>query len=464
MTGTGQPPAAPAIDIVALPDLFSSIEAFDGLVVAVSGGADSMALMHLLADWRANVASGGSHLPDMIVATVDHGLRTEAKEEAIFVAERAASLGLIHETVYWTGEKPATGLQDAARVARYRLLEEIAKKHWSTGRVAIVTAHTLDDQVETFLMRLARGSGLEGLTGMDASRRLGPLTDVALLRPFLRLPKAALIATLNERGQSWLEDPSNSDERFERVRWRRARHALEDLGLTNEMIAKSIVRLRRADMALDSRVNVLAQAASLDLHRGLFAQFDAGVFGAEFGELRVRFLSRLLRAYGGQLLPPRLVKIEALSERLAAHIAAGEPTRQTLGGCVIHQRRGVISIMREPARHPLPEIELNSETAAVWDHRFRVSRPPSAKGAIVVRALGQDAKALIAAAPRVIEDSNHDAVNVDVAATLPGFWRDGHLVSVPLLDGLLPNEAGSEAFDTQFVFSNLFTQHADAGT
>ncbi|MGI9403502.1 MAG: tRNA lysidine(34) synthetase TilS, partial [Hyphomicrobium sp.] len=230
------------------------LQPFRVLILAVSGGADSVAMMHLVASWQQQHGRAGRKI---IVATVDHGLRPESGREAQWMADEAHALGLVHETLVWVGGKPETGLQDAAREARYHLLAELSWRLRNDGPVAIVTAHTQDDQAETFLMRLARGSGLDGLTGMPTTRRLGVAADCKLVRPFLGLPGARLVATLRFRGLNWIEDPSNKQDRFERVRVRNARCDLEQLGLTNEKIALSAQRLERARTALDAATDKL---------------------------------------------------------------------------------------------------------------------------------------------------------------------------------------------------------------
>ena len=176
------PPPDDTLSDDGLERLFASLDQASGIVAAVSGGPDSMALMHLLARWRAT-----AERPPVLVATIDHGLRPEAADEAAFVAREAAALGLPHRILAWTGDKPSAGIQEAAREARYRLLVAHAREE---GASHLVTAHTLDDQAETVLMRLSRGSGLSGLAGMR------PETDrqgIRHARPLLDWPKARLL-------------------------------------------------------------------------------------------------------------------------------------------------------------------------------------------------------------------------------------------------------------------------------
>ncbi|MDP1911271.1 MAG: tRNA lysidine(34) synthetase TilS, partial [Hyphomicrobium sp.] len=169
--------------------LFSDLDHVPALLLAVSGGPDSTALMVLAARW----ARALKHGPELIAVTVDHGLRKESKREATEVARLAKQLGLAHRTLRWTGKKPVTGLPQAARVARYRLLAEAARK---AGASHILTAHTLDDQAETVVIRLTRGSGMTGLAAMQRVSVLPMSGGLFLVRPLLDIAKARLIATL----------------------------------------------------------------------------------------------------------------------------------------------------------------------------------------------------------------------------------------------------------------------------
>jgi tRNA(Ile)-lysidine synthase len=221
--------------------LLAPLASFPVVILAVSGGADSVGLMHLAAQWAQRQEPVSP--TKLIVATVDHGLRGGSPTEAEWVASEAASLDIEHAILSWTGNKPTTGIQDAARQARYFLLGDLARRQADGRPVAVVTAHTEDDQAETLLMRLARGSGLDGLTGMPSARALDADEEVTLLRPLLGIPGGRLRATLQARGQQWIEDPSNDVDKFERVGIRKAAASLAALGLTNAKIALSARRL-----------------------------------------------------------------------------------------------------------------------------------------------------------------------------------------------------------------------------
>ena len=218
---------------------------FPVLLIASSGGPDSTALLWLMARWRKAQKRG----PKLIAVTVDHGLRPESKREAQAVAKLARKLGVEHRTLRWTGKKPKTGIQEAARQARYRLLAEAARK---AGARCVLTAHTLDDQAETVLFRLARGSGVSGLAGMDAhgadaGRRIRTASCWSVR--CCDMPKSRLIATLKAAKIAYADDPSNRDPRFARPRWRALMPALAREGLTAERLGRLARRVARLEWA-----------------------------------------------------------------------------------------------------------------------------------------------------------------------------------------------------------------------
>lgn len=412
---------------------------FKHVVLAVSGGPDSMALMLLASLWvKAGLA------PDDLaieVATVDHGLRAVSAREAEWVAERAKSLGFPHTTLVWGGNKPGSALQARAREARYALLVAHARSRAKTP-AAVVTAHTADDQAETLLMRLGRGSGLDGLAGMAPSRPLLPDGSVQLVRPLLAVSKGFLVALLKERGERWLEDPSNERLDFERVRIRSAHDHLSALGLSNDKLALSAARLTRARDALE-RLTDARLAALVNFHDGVFASLDRAAWEAEPEEIRVRLLARLLVTFGGEAKPAQLSQIEAI----VSAIARGRPLAQTLGGCIVSQGRTTLRLYREPGHHTLPHVPLLPGEEVVWDWRFRVGyngaagEDPEADGrsgevdAVVVRPLGFAAYATLRGGLAL-----KDRPPARAAAGLPALWSGERLVAVPSLPGAMPQD------------------------
>ena len=218
-------------------------------MIAVSGGPDSTALLTLAARWAGQQKK---RRPKLLAITIDHGLRPQAAAEAAAVKRLARRLGVPHRTLRWRGKKPESGLQEAARIARYRLLAQAAAR---AGYGHVMTAHTLDDQAETVLFRLARGSGLTGLAGMATASPL-PVggSEIFLLRPLLHVAKSRLIATLEAAGISYAEDPSNSDPRFTRARLRALMPALAHEGLDARGLARLAMRMRRAEATIEFAV------------------------------------------------------------------------------------------------------------------------------------------------------------------------------------------------------------------
>ena len=329
--------------------LFADLAAEPALVVAVSGGPDSTALLHLMARWRAKLRPS----PRLVAVTIDHGLRPESKREAAAVKRLSEKLAVEHMLMRWTGEKPSTGIQEAARVARYRLLRTAARR--ARAR-CVVTAHTLDDQAETVLFRMARGSGLAGICGM--ARRVpidGPAGGaersggVVLVRPLLDVPKAQLIVTLHEAGIRYAEDPSNVDPRFARTRLRRLMPALAEEGLTPRCLARLARRVQRSEAAHEAVVNEAAgrlglgsETRKLVLSRGEWSAFP--------DEIALRLLGRAIGTIGTEG-PVEFGKLEALSEALNAAVATGvERFRRTLAGAMVSLQKTCIIISRAPAR------------------------------------------------------------------------------------------------------------------
>jgi tRNA(Ile)-lysidine synthase len=358
MTGTGRKPtdraarsARPAdaapVSAADARALFADFRTAPAAILAVSGGPDSLALMWLAARWRRALKRG----PRLVAVTVDHGLRPEAAREARAVKRLATSLGLAHRTLRWTGAKPKTGLPAAAREARYRLLAQAARAH---GASHVLIAHTRDDQAETVLMRLSRGSGIAGLAAMA---RRSARDGVTLARPLLDLPKARLVATLEKAGIPFADDPTNRDPRFTRPRLRALMPVLAEEGADARNLARLAERLARANAALD----ILADGAARYLARVDPAPSRAGVdlaaFQALTDEIRVRLLLRAIDRIGHEG-PAELGKVEALvkaMDRAARDAGRGADAgrvrlKQTLAGAVISIDGGRIRIAPAPPR------------------------------------------------------------------------------------------------------------------
>jgi len=432
--------ARDAISDDELEHLFAPLRAYRTIVLAVSGGADSTALMHLVSRWLRRAGSP-EDVPRVHVATVDHGLRAESAQEAEAVAAGAASLGLRHHTLRWPEGARGPGLQERAREARYALLGDFLRE-LDADSAALVTAHTADDQFETVLMRLARGSGLDGMAAMAPCRRLRKDALFDLVRPLLMVRKDRLVATLRAAEVAWFEDPSNASTDFERVRIRAASEALAAIGLTPEMLALSAERAGRARQALDAMTSA-AEARGLNMNGGAYGSLDRRVLGHEPAEVQVRLLTRLLARFGGAAPRARLVKIERLAERLASETGL----TATLGGCVVSAAGDDVRVFREPGRGGLPVTPIAPGAAVVWDGRFSVFRSPSGvgDGPVTVRALGRNGFAGLR------HNLKMESLPSRAGATLPGIWDGPTLLAVPFL-GVRCHEIGCFGeFRTEFL-------------
>ncbi|MBY0380823.1 MAG: tRNA lysidine(34) synthetase TilS [Xanthobacteraceae bacterium] len=337
--------AAEPVSALEARQLFAGWKRLPALVLAVSGGPDSMALLWLAARWRRALKNG----PELTAVTVDHGLRPESAAEARQVKQLASSLGIVHRTARWRGDKPASGLPEAARNARYDLLARAAR---SLSAPAIATAHTQDDQAETVLMRLSRGSGIAGLAGMA---RWSKREDIALLRPLLDVPKDRLVATLRRASISYADDPTNSDAAYTRPRLRALMPALAAEGADARNLARLAARLARANAALelmtDGAERYLRASGSMPVPRA-DASFNLSAFLELSEELQVRLLIRALSG-ASQARVPELGKVEALLGLLTEAGSAGRPFKRSLAGKTVGIEKQRLVIRLAPPRRPV---------------------------------------------------------------------------------------------------------------
>jgi tRNA(Ile)-lysidine synthase len=391
-----------------------------------------MALLHLMAEWRAE----GEARPDLTVLTVDHGLRAESRGEAAMVARLAERLGLDHAILTWTeGARESGALQARARAARYDLMAAYCHAH---DIPALVTAHHLDDQAETFLMRLKRGSGLDGLAAIPEE---SVWSGIAVLRPLLDIPKARLGATLTTAGLGWAEDPSNRDERFERARMRTDSESLVKLGLTPEALARSARRLRRARAALDAATQTFLATHGVVSEAG-YCLIERAALIAAPEEIALRALARSVNAVSGRESPLELGKFESLLEGLSENPKAAH----TLGGCRLQPLGGRLGVFRETRRTGLPSLQLAPGERALWDNRFAVELRSGTSAPVTVAALGEARwRDLRGSVPWL------DELPRFAGATLPACF-DGDQILVPTLDrGADAAGEGGAQFSARFV-------------
>lgn len=309
-----------------------------GLVLAVSGGPDSMALLLLVAALRRQTL-----LPPIVVGTVDHGLRPGSAEETARVEAAANAQGLACRRLIWSGAKPARAMQEKAREARYGLLTALCTE---IGADHLLTAHTGDDQAETVLFRLLRGSGWAGLAGMAPRTQRGGVT---LARPLLGIVKARLVATCRAAGVLFCQDPANADTRFARARIRGVLPLLAAEGFDSAALVRLAGRVGRAENALQHAAGQAAQACRWRGDADSAGRLDAKLLVAMPRELTIRVLGQAVAEAGGAAR--RLDRLERLAERIAAAVHAGTGWRATLGGAIVTLRPdGLLEVVREGPR------------------------------------------------------------------------------------------------------------------
>lgn len=360
------------------------------LLVAISGGSDSTALLVALSHLIGEADFRGFSLQAI---TIDHGLRLGSAEEAQAVARLCQRHGIPHRIRRWDGEKPVTGIQAAARAARYRLLADEASE---SGAMAVLTGHSADDQRETIAMRAARGAG-EGLSGM-AEQTLIEET-VWLLRPLLSLDRQTLRAALSEWGETWLEDPSNDNPRFERVRLR-----IRGVGTAEVPDRDRASASARQAAWLDQQVTVTA---------GAVAQVSLPP-SFETDENALTALFRLSAVIGGKAhLPQAEARL-----RLAAWLAAGAPGRKTLGGTVFDRRREALYLYRENRGLAAERLTAGGD---LYDGRYLLCGPAGGEALIRPAADRARCEALLVAGgvPAAIAKRAAPALVEVVGATPP---------------------------------------------
>lgn len=376
------------------------------LAIAVSGGADSMALALLAARWAQE-----AHV-SLDALTVDHRLRPESTTEAEGVAAWMRTLGLPHHVLTWGHDAPPGNNRQAnARDARYTLMAAWCARH---GVRHLLLAHHQDDQAETFLIRLQRGSGIDGLS---AIRPVSQRDSLTLLRPLLPIPKSQLVATLEQAGQPWVEDPSNDDPHYTRTR---IRHALSALGLEATTLAATAQHMARARDYLEQQT---AQAAATCLHRhdDGFLTLDHTAFTALHEEIALRLLADTLRLMNGDIYRPRFHELHGLYTAL--------PDTRTLAGCLFsRQRDGQLRIEREPAAIA-PQQPVAAGTRGIWDGRFHYAIGAGCPDNAQLGALGAEGWACLAA--RAPETALSRDLPKRLLHSLPALWHLESPVLVP---------------------------------
>lgn len=399
----------------------------DAICVAVSGGADSMALCLLAQHWAQE------HHITLHALTVDHQLRPESAAEAAQVAAWLAAKKIPHRTLVWQGDKPSSNVQAAARDARYRLMADWCGQH---GVRHLLLAHHLDDQAETFLIRLGRGSGVDGLAAMQP---LAPRDGITLVRPLLDIPKAQLIDYLQAQQQNWVEDPSNSKPEYTRSRARALLPQLAEAGISTATLAATASHMARARDYLEQQANAAYGECATEYEQGTI-RLDAAVLHTLHPEIGLRVLAMALNRMNGTYLRPRFHELKCLYDNFGH--------TRTLNGCLFDSQGEAVVVTREAAALASP-LPVSAGENVLWDGRFtlRISPDFPLLGASV-GALGQHGFAAIKDAL-----SPQRRIGRDAAQLLPTLWHLETPLLVPhmhyVAQGAQPHWMQASAFKTR---------------
>ncbi|MBT5157275.1 MAG: tRNA lysidine(34) synthetase TilS [Rhodobiaceae bacterium] len=396
----------------------SRLKAGAHVALGVSGGGDSLGLLALAAK-----AQNLKKAPQFSVLTVDHGLRPEARAEAKRVAAACKKLGLKQVTLRAKEKLSASDVQQQARLLRYRLMAQWCARHKAE---ALVLAHHQDDQAETVLMRLARGSGVNGLSGMAEKQILStPAGDLVLLRPFLTWRGSDLKRLAEKSGLLAEQDPSNHDRQFERVRWRQALPKLAEAGLSVEALSALAETMREVRTTLDAQLLTWLETHATWHEYGVLCLPRAPY--TRLGDAsRTRLMAAFVRYFGAHAHPLKRAQMHAFAARPLDSASGGA----TLGGAQMRWRQKTVFIGRELAACPAP-MPIGSQ-ASLWDHRWLLK---SREKGLFVAPLGQAGlQGLRDGAEKNSGQRTLDkALPACYAAALPAFFKGERWMACPTI-------------------------------
>ena len=392
------------------------------IAIAVSGGVDSMVLM--------NLAKESDFLNDknVFILVVDHGLRAESKQEAKFVKNEAKKLGFPTRILKWKGSKPNKRIQEEARNKRYSLLINFCRENNINN---LYLAHHLDDQIETFLFRMFRGSGLQGLTSFSSSYERNGLT---LIRPLIDTPKSELISYARRKKINWVEDPSNENQKYDRVKLRKVLPLIYKEGFDKKVFLKSVKKLRLANQALDQITKeFVLQYVIINKNISVFIKKELFLTAPEDVQLRV--LQNTIRIFSGErYYSPNYLKILNLMNwaRNDNDISA-----KTLGGTIFRKRKGGLILYKEVKKlNDIKPIKLSKSKYKAWDNRFLIKINKSVKGEISY--LGNEGVKILKS-KKILGKKGFNGIPLTALYSTPAMWDGKRLISAPFFDYSVDN-------------------------
>ena len=386
------------------------------IALAVSGGPDSTAMMQIAA------LSKKLKNNNVTVIVVDHGLREESKNEANIVGQNAKLLGFKFKILKWDGVKPKTRIQEIARKTRYKLMTSWCKKK---GIEKLFLAHHLDDQVETFLMRLGKGSGVDGLAVMNY---VTEISSLKLVRPFLEIPKTRFIKILSITNLEWISDPSNFSSDYKRSRIRKILPILSKEGINSKQIGLVIKRMRSAKDALNTQTNILLKKYLSNVDNVAYFLNKELLKDVKEKEILLRVLEKIFMNISGSIYPPRRNKLENIISWILKN---NNIKAKTLTGVVVRKRKSELIFYREPDDcYKSVNIRPLTSRYSCWDDRFFLKANKS--NDLQIRALG-DVGIKILKEEKILKRQGFQNVPLSAWKTVPGVWSKKRLISVPTL-------------------------------
>ena len=377
----------------------------DTLGVAVSGGSDSLSLLYLIDAW-----SNKKNLK-IVILTVDHNLRNGSADEALYVGELCNKLGLIHKTLFWDHEDIEGNLSASAREARYRLMQNSIPSD-----AILITGHTLDDQAETFLMRLRRGSGVDGLASMAEQSYLSFGNDgITIFRPLLDFERQTLRKVLKFYKVDWIEDPTNNDRSFERVRVRDLLARFVEIGIDKNTIGRTALLMQSAKRALNHFASDCYEKFGSCDNGDII--FDFSEFSKQPLDVKRRLISAAQKWISNQKYRPRLSQVDALINSI------DEKVTFSGSGTICYFHNNSIRITRE-ANACVCEIEASNDV--IFDRRWKLIALENCKD-LTIKCLGEDGYTFL-------EPGIRKKIPYKTIIALPALFNDNNLINFPFLD------------------------------
>ena len=383
--------------------------------IAVSGGSDSLALSILAKLYSLEQSS------DFATLIVDHGLRKESANEAKKTFKNLKKNNIKAEILTYRGTKFTSNIQKKARDLRYELFQKYCKKNKIRF---LILAHHQDDLIENFYIRLIRGSGIKGLTSLQNVSELNK--DFYLLRPLLHFKKEELLNLTKKIFSTWIEDPSNLNEKFLRVRIRKMQSRLQKEGFDPKRVLKTIENLNTAKNSLDFYI-LKSEKKYLNFFKEGYATLKSTIFKNEAPEVIFRVIIKAIHFVSGEYYPPRSDSLKILIKNFSSK----KFKSSTLGGCLIEKNSNMISFFREDRNLTSETLDKIRQTKN-WDDRFLVYKNFNNQQQFIVKKLGNNGIEYLKK-NKVNESENK--IPTHAKKTLPSFWNNKvDLLFVPVVN------------------------------